>query len=390
MPSYTYTIEWPHVNTDQIHSLQITGSFDNWSRSLPAKSAFEDGYQQVVKVDSRQKLVFKFIVNGNDWVTSDFYKTEHDDSGIANNVIEAAELTEFHEFEEEPEAAVIPVAATKTEVPEVTKEVEKIKEAKEVIPEVSEIIPVTEEVPGDSIKELAEDVVNVPEEVEAPEVVEVPEDAEPEIHHISEAPEVVSLPVKVEDDILSDLEDVKSKDQNLTQVLTSSSSFAAVSIPSSSDGTNDYEHLDSHRDIVTSAHDEGDDDQYNTPTNSLFNSAVLNKGKDTVSVPATPSSTSNKGSFSTGDTSINSRENSFASGNKPKLVAQDSDATLSNVTTGTTDKNNTANDVVEILKAPGGYPASPERSSPVDIGTSKESQGKRDTLISRFRSLFRY
>ncbi|KAK6457890.1 uncharacterized protein RJT20DRAFT_125773 [Scheffersomyces xylosifermentans] len=424
---YTYTIEWPSVDTNQIQSIQITGSFDNWARSLPAKTSFEDGYKQVVKVDSRQKLVFKFVINGNDWVTNNHYKIEHDDSGISNNVIEAAELTEFHEFEEEPEPVQpVPLVAT-TEEPVITKattdEVVSEKAAPEATEETAPSVADTKTAP--SVAKTKSSVV--PEQKTTPLVAETKTPLAPEPSAVAEpkasktlepalvasvlpvAPVAVNSPVPVEeepvpskdvpvivspaapkateDDILSDLDDAPK--DHLTQVLTSSSSFAAVSIPSSHDDANDFEHLASSKDTPvagTSNHDDVDvDDQFNTPTNSLFNSTVLNQ-----SAHVTPNSV--KGGNSTADTSIiNSRNSSFAGGNKPNLLSQNSDATLNNTKAETeasepVKKND--KDVVEILKAPGGYPPSPERTA--SSTPTKEAAGKRDTLISRFKGLFKY
>ncbi|KAK6465477.1 hypothetical protein DFJ63DRAFT_310569 [Scheffersomyces coipomensis] len=341
MTYYTYTVKWPSINPDEIKSIQITGNFDNWSRSLPTQTIDEIksndyNYIQKIKLSTKEKLVFKFIVNDSNWITNHNFKIEHDSSGVENNVIEANELIEFHEFEQaaaEPEsvpAIVAPILTTSA----ATKEIE-------------------------------------PEEEEEEEPTHITEKDLP-----IESPVVVGSNVD-DDNIMSDIETkssptLKSQAQtnNLTQVLTSSSSFAAVSIPSNYDSTHDYENVNKDIDPVT--------DDFSTPTNSVLNSTVLSE-KNT----AAPSV------------------------NKPNLLAINSESTLSNTSnvplpssgtaaTSTNDEEHEHDDVVEILKAPGGYPTTPELSNsnpptPTKATSSNSEKGRRgENLISRFKSLFRY
>lgn len=57
-------------------------------------------FETVLRFDERQKLVFKFVVNG-DWINVPHYKVERDAHGIENNYVDASELTEVQEFTKE-------------------------------------------------------------------------------------------------------------------------------------------------------------------------------------------------------------------------------------------------------------------------------------------------
>lgn len=58
-------------------------------------------FKRQIKVAKKQKLVFKFIVNGSEWLTCESYKSELDDNGIENNYIDADEFIEVEELEQE-------------------------------------------------------------------------------------------------------------------------------------------------------------------------------------------------------------------------------------------------------------------------------------------------
>lgn len=78
-------------------------------------------YKAVIQFPRQEKVVFKFIVDGN-WTTSSAYGVETDSSGIENNYIEASALVEVSQFEEVPRllqvstglsfAAVLPPVGT--------------------------------------------------------------------------------------------------------------------------------------------------------------------------------------------------------------------------------------------------------------------------------------
>ena len=81
------------MKDENIHSIQITGNFDNWSRSLPISSRPKE-YLQEIKLESRQDVVFKFIINDDQWIVNDQFKVTHDEHGNSNNIIYADELVE--------------------------------------------------------------------------------------------------------------------------------------------------------------------------------------------------------------------------------------------------------------------------------------------------------
>lgn len=114
----------------------VTGNFDNWLQAdgVLAQDAELEPFELVLKVPERQKLIFKFIING-DWVTAGAYKIEHDEHGNSNNYVDADELVAVEEFTKEPTAepasplalapetrapAETPVAATTTSAAKAT------------------------------------------------------------------------------------------------------------------------------------------------------------------------------------------------------------------------------------------------------------------------------
>lgn len=94
---YQYVIEAP----DDVKSVQITGTFDNWSKSLPEITT--PPFEQTITLPEKQDIIFKFIIDGN-WTTLDSYPIVTDEHGNANNVIHAEHLILVEEEkEEEPE-----------------------------------------------------------------------------------------------------------------------------------------------------------------------------------------------------------------------------------------------------------------------------------------------
>lgn len=105
-----------------VRSVVVTGNFDNWSQSSDPLLKKDDGrFEGVIQFKKKEKLTFKFVVNGSDWVINPDYSTEWD-NGIENNVIDESDLTVVEPFEE------LPSAAAKIEP--------------EVVPPVTEHIPV--------------------------------------------------------------------------------------------------------------------------------------------------------------------------------------------------------------------------------------------------------
>ncbi|EER31816.1 predicted protein [Candida tropicalis MYA-3404] len=181
-----------------------------------------------------------------------------------------------------------------------------------------------------------------------------------------------SKSITTEDDIISDIDTTKTNEdlphpssqqqqQPLTQVLTSSSSFAAISSPPSS---SDYEHLE--KDGQREFEDDDDETDYNTASNS----GISTEKKENPLVAAY-------------------QENKPV---KPVLLTHVSETTIDASGGGTSNGGDTT------PKLPGHYPVSPEHKSSSTTSlssnnnvTQKESTytGKRESLISRFKSLFR-
>lgn len=275
----------------------VTGNFDDWSQSqgVLAKDVDTGHYEAVLRLRERQKLIFKFVVNDSNWVTDDNYKVEYDEHGNPNNYVDASELVEVHEF-------------TKEETPEVDS---------------STITPLP--IVGSEQKP-----------------VEVPAAATAEKHS---GPSTTSiLPV-----ILAESRDDEEK---LTNVLTSGSSYAAVSIPGSGDSGFENISQDEDSDYDPSnrnaRHRTAPEDV--TPTNS--NPGVIYSASKR---PAGPGGAHDSEVTTLGS---NSRSSSFTGG------PQQPDG-----------------ETVDVLKVPGLYP------SPVK--SADKISGRRDGLITRLKGLFR-
>lgn len=258
-----------------------------------------------------------------------------------------------------------------TETPDVTAE---------PVPEVV-LESLEEEAPRQELERLSDD-----EDVE---YSEEPEDIEEEKTGIpalgKEAPVIISSPefeepvqldsVKspksftTEEDIISDVEDKitpigSTPNTNnappLSQVLTSSSSFAAVSLPPSS-SENEYEN-------IKAVADEGEAPESTIPTSNTF----TDKNNDEFTLSSnTPATTQTR--------PISSNQEP----KKPVLLSKGSEATLQ-----------TSNIDGSALKIPGGYPTTPEAgsvtsSNPPSPAKDRAVGTKRTTLLSRFKSLFK-
>lgn len=249
-------------------SVQITGNFDNWTNSQEALEKNGDIFTGLIRTDQKDKLVFKFIINGNDWITSDQYKVEYDESGIPNNYVDAEELQVLEEFELEDSHASLNKVSPSTNLTD--------------------------------NKKTAQDT----------------EDK-----------------------------------TNLTQVLTSDSSFAAVSIPGSAGLT--YENIEDTIDENLNS-EEAVDDQFNTPTNSMFNSTVLSsptEGANSVRVNKSQPNTASVGSIS-----------KLASGS------------------GST---------IDVSTKPNDEETTTSANNQNDYSTTSGNISRKDGLLSKFKSLFR-
>lgn len=351
------------MKDENIHSIQITGNFDNWSRSLPTIKPTKE-YLQEIKLETRQDVVFKFIINDDQWIVNDQFKVTHDEHGNSNNIIYADELVE--EVDEKDVKNVTATSGLK---------------GNEILPELGTSGTTNVSKPEAEAESAPKPIVNqknnlakdLPEPTLQEEQPQILEESGIEDHESFVEP-VVSLksPSKsiiTEEDIISDIDShgdnapKKSSDlpqpssnhQTLNQVLTPSSSFAAVSSPPLS---SDYEHLDLKRD--------DQETEYNTAANSGISTET--KENEIVST---------------------FQENKPV---KPVLLPHDSESTLERSGSENNANNNNS------PRIPGHYPSSPEHKSSStaslqsgnNVGENdSQYTGKRESLISRLRNLFR-
>lgn len=156
----------------------VTGNFDGWTQKggILSKKHSSEPFTGEIRVPSKSKLVFKFVVDGT-WTTSGEFKSETDEHGNLNNYINAEELTSVEEFVQEPETTDPPVKAP----------VET--------PDEPEIAEVSVDRAGES--EIADAPVDTSDEPEKfrtsvdtaaqPEIVQVPVET-PDVPEILEAP----------------------------------------------------------------------------------------------------------------------------------------------------------------------------------------------------------
>lgn len=96
-------------------TVEVTGNFDDWSRSLKALKLDSGQFTATVKVPKRQKLVFKFVIDDADWEVSGDYKIERDENGIENNYVDASELVEDPESVASSSRKATPVSKSTTD-----------------------------------------------------------------------------------------------------------------------------------------------------------------------------------------------------------------------------------------------------------------------------------
>lgn len=341
---------------DHITSVQVTGNFDNWSKSN--KPFVRDGKNFIgsIIVPKREKLVFKFVINGDNWVVSKDYKIENDSNGIENNFLEAVELEQVVSKPAVPASVspiTFPVETANHESARVTSEVlssnpkptaassttaskgiaatTSAAAVEKVIPHITTLEAlISESSAKPSPKVSNSDAPKTAPPIKAPATTTPPDaptataTATPIGATTFASGPTTATPTEKPSESFDSTspEPLEAINLPLTQVITTESSFAGVSLPSQDSA---FEHLDE------TEEEEEDINQFNTPTNSVFNSGLL------------------------------------PSPNK------DEHQNLSR-------KNN-----VEILQAPGAFPASSASS------TSKPSPSdKKEGLVTRFKSLFRY
>lgn len=278
----------------------MTGSYENWAKKGTPLAKEEGVFKGQIKVDKKQKLVFKFIADGDKWMTSENYKLEVDENGILNNYVDADELTVVEEFEQgdKHDDAVVTNKADLTQDEEVGYE-----------------------------------------EGEESGYIKGPDD-----------------------------------------VLTASSSFAAIPSHDSStyskyDISSDYEipreYSQEYGSEGVDAGEEEESNQFNTPTNSVFNSTIMSPTKDRPS--------------STADTSILNVDTKLQhASDAPKEALPHKNEF---------DQDNTPKEgIVEIMKVPGAFPsptASESNTNTNSIFFDKNPPAKKETLLSRFKNLFK-
>ena len=75
----------------KVKDVIVTGTFDNWSKTLPLVKRPDGSFElEVPLAKGTEKIEFKFVLNGDEWVTSDTYWTVVDETGNTNNYIEFA------------------------------------------------------------------------------------------------------------------------------------------------------------------------------------------------------------------------------------------------------------------------------------------------------------
>ncbi|EJD53638.1 hypothetical protein AURDEDRAFT_20347, partial [Auricularia subglabra TFB-10046 SS5] len=71
----------PSTSADHV---VVTGTFDNWSQSVPMTKT-ESGFEATVSVPWDTDVVYKFVVDGQ-WLIDHQQPQQYDGSGSVNNV----------------------------------------------------------------------------------------------------------------------------------------------------------------------------------------------------------------------------------------------------------------------------------------------------------------
>jgi hypothetical protein len=59
-------------------TVHLAGTFNDWSPSSLLCTRVEDGWQAQLSFYESGKILFKFVVNGSEWVTSQYHQVEYD------------------------------------------------------------------------------------------------------------------------------------------------------------------------------------------------------------------------------------------------------------------------------------------------------------------------
>jgi len=64
----------------------LTGTFDNWSKSIQMTRQHDGTHRVIIKLDSNKKWLYKFVIDG-EWRCTLGDDTEKDERGNVNNVL---------------------------------------------------------------------------------------------------------------------------------------------------------------------------------------------------------------------------------------------------------------------------------------------------------------
>ncbi|KAI5960484.1 hypothetical protein CANMA_003996 [Candida margitis] len=337
---YQYTIEAP---TDA-NTVQITGTFDNWSKSLPEITT--EPFEQTIELAEKQDIVFKFIIDGN-WTTLDSYPVVTDEHGNANNVVNAEHLILVEEEKEEDP---------------------KIKDSLKLDDEGSEVVQVENPVVL-AVTDGEEESSNVKDKVI--------DDGKRGGTKVSQD----SFALHEEEENIKEYEAPESAKNEASAAHTgtgidptsSSSSFAAVSSPPTS---SDFEHING-----SPSAEETTTHESKTLGSQIGSQIGPQETKSTTKPPAT---------------AISSTTNATAGKKpeKPTLLAHPSESTLrapassgNHTPVGESSSSSTTSNAPESSNYPPRIPGSFDSRPQLERQTSGGK--KRESLISKFKSLFK-
>ncbi|KAG0081279.1 hypothetical protein BGZ93_002731 [Podila epicladia] len=96
--SVLFTFPFDHNSKPTPESVQVTGSFNSWDRTPLNKNQTASRFESTVEIDltahtnlkidnNKVKILFKFVLDGQDWVTDAQQSLERDQQGNLNNVL---------------------------------------------------------------------------------------------------------------------------------------------------------------------------------------------------------------------------------------------------------------------------------------------------------------
>ncbi|KAF9212367.1 hypothetical protein BGZ59_006843 [Podila verticillata] len=96
--SVLFTFPFDYSSKPTPESVQVTGSFNSWDRTPMSKNQTASRFESIVEIDltsqtevkdedNKVKILFKFVLDGQDWVTDPEQTLERDQQGNLNNVL---------------------------------------------------------------------------------------------------------------------------------------------------------------------------------------------------------------------------------------------------------------------------------------------------------------